>query len=74
MYYLHKHGLTIHDHFEDARKKEGGLDPAMISYILARMQIEEVPDYVLAPFDLNDFKVYIASLQQDLAEMAYPGG
>ncbi|MBN2564043.1 MAG: hypothetical protein JXQ75_24275, partial [Phycisphaerae bacterium] len=62
----------VKDHIEEARRKEGGLDPAMLSYLLDRVRVDRVPDYVLAPLDLQDFQAFIAKLRQTLAGMAFP--
>lgn len=72
LYFLGKRGLHVKDHIDEARRKEGGLDPAMLSYLLDRVQIDQVPDYVIEPLDLKDFKAFIADLQRTLADMAFP--
>ena len=39
LYFLEKAGFRIEDYFEEARQKDGGLDPAMISMLLASMKV-----------------------------------
>jgi len=72
LYFLEKRGFRVADHFETAKQKEGGLDPAMLSFILARMPIERVPDYVLEPLEIEDLRAFVDSLRQLFADMAYP--
>jgi hypothetical protein len=72
LFFLSKRGFTVRDHFETARQKEGGLDPAMSSFILARTSIDKVPDYVLEPLDLEELRSFVRHLQFELAELAYP--
>ena len=72
LFFLNKRGFTVRDHLTAAHQKEGGLDPAMISFILARTIIDKVPDYVLEPLDVNEFKEFVRKLQIELAEMAFP--
>ncbi len=72
LYFLYKRGLTVKDHMDAARKKEGGLDPAMVSYILARAKIDNLPDYLLESVDLHDFAAFVRNLQKEFAAMAFP--
>ena len=72
LFFLNKRGFTVRDHFAEARRKEGGLDPAMISFILARTVIDKAPDYVIEPLDLVDFRAFVRGLQLELAELAFP--
>lgn len=73
LYFLEKGGHTLEDHFQAAQTKEGGLDPAMISYLLAEMSPEEVPEYVLAPLELPELNRFIVDLRKRMAERSFPG-
>jgi len=72
LFFLSKRGFTVRDHLTEACQKEGGLDPAMISFILAKTAIDKVPDYVLEPLDLNELRAFIHDLQLELAGLAFP--
>ena len=72
LFFLSRRGFTVREHFAEARQKEGGLDPAIISFILARTTISKVPDYVLEPLDLNELVTFVHDLQLELADLAYP--
>ena len=72
LYFMNMRGLRVRDHIEDARMKEGGLDPAMIAYLLDRVRIDHIPDYVLEPIDADDLRIFIADLQRELADLSFP--
>ncbi len=72
LYFLKNKGYTIDSYFEEAKHKEAGLDPAMISYLLADIEIDEIPEYVHGNFDLVDFKNFIEELRESLAKLSFP--
>ncbi len=74
LYFLRKRGLDVADHFATAQTKEGGLDPAMISFLLSQVKVDRVPDYLLQPLDLADFNRFIRKLQETMAKLAVPCG
>ncbi len=72
LYFLRQRGWSVAEHLGDARKKEGGLDPAMISFLLADLRVERTPDYLLKPLEAHELNQFIRDLQQALAAMAFP--
>lgn len=72
LYFLHQRGLDVVAHLADAQRKEGGLDPAMISYLLAAVRVERIPEYVLQPLSPQDLQAFIGDLQQRFATLAFP--
>lgn len=72
LFFLSKHGFTVKEHFAEARRKESGIDPAMISFLLARTAIDKVPDYVLEPLALEELETFVRKLQIEMAELAFP--
>ncbi len=72
LYFLEQEGMRIEDHFDEARQKDGGLDPAMISCMLKSLQITELPDYLIKGISLVDLKGYIEELRMRMALLAYP--
>jgi predicted nucleotidyltransferase component of viral defense system len=74
LYFLEKkRGLTVAEHFEAAQTKEGGLDPAMISYLLATVDVDSPPNYLIESLDLADFRAFVERLRTTLADEAFPG-
>ena len=72
LYFLEQEGMCIEDHFEEARQKDGGLDPAMISSILKSLQIAEMPDYLIKPLSLDELRLFVEKLRVRMALLAYP--
>jgi hypothetical protein len=73
LYFLHQRGFDILGHFERAKEKEAGLDPAMISLLLSQLEIDQVPKYVIAPLDLADLRNFVKWLKESLTRRAFPG-
>lgn len=74
LYFLEQEGMLIEDYFEEAKKKDGGLDPAMISSILNSVQIEELPQYLIKPMTLDELRQFVENLRKRMALLAYPDG
>jgi hypothetical protein len=72
LFFLAKRGFVVWDYLQEARRKEGGLDPAMISFILARTRIDAIPDYILEPVSAEELVAFVRDLQRRLSEMAFP--
>jgi len=73
LYFLEKGGFDILTNLSLAEKKEGGLDPAVLSHLLSQYSSLEIPLYLqlkpLAPQDLSHF---VDSLRRRFAEKAFP--
>ncbi len=72
LFFLSKNGFDIIANIEAAMKKDGGLDPATLSYILSSIKIKELPDYLLKKISLDDLNSFLAKLKDDLAVIAFP--
>ena len=72
LYFLEQEGMRIEEHFEEARQKDGGLDPAMISSILNSIQVTELPDYLIKPLSRDEFISFVDTLRKRMAILAYP--
>ena len=72
LYFLEKEGLTVEAFFEEARLKDGGLDPAMISLLLDSVQITQVPEFMIKPLSAAELSDYVADLKRRMALLAYP--
>jgi hypothetical protein len=72
LYFLEKDGCRIEDIFGEARQKDGGLDPAMVSLLLDSLRINELPDYMIKPLTLQDLRSFVDDLKRRTALMAYP--
>lgn len=72
LYFLEKAGFRVEACFEDARKKDGGLDPGMISLLLNSVVVNELPDYLIEPLPIDELRAYVNELKHRMALMAYP--
>jgi hypothetical protein len=72
LYFLQQRGFDLVALIPLAQQKEGGLDPAMISYLLADLKVERIPEYVLEPLTPRQLVEFIRALQQTMAALAFP--
>ena len=71
LYFLKAEGFDAIDLLPDAQRKEGGLEPAMLAYLLSELSVE-CPDYLLKPLELSAFREFIEDLETRLKALAYP--
>ena len=60
-------------HIADAGKKDAGLEPAILSHLIASVKIERVPGFMIQSLDLDDFQSFVDRIRRDLANRAFPG-
>lgn len=72
LYFLRGAGYEVVGLFGEAQKKEGGLEPAMISFLLSQVSVECPPDYLIAPLDLDELRQFVADLQTTMGESSFP--
>lgn len=72
LWFLEQEGQRIEDYFEEARQKDGGLDPGMISLLLNSIRITELPDYLIKPLTLEELCAFVDNLKRRMALMAFP--
>lgn len=72
LYFLQKKGFRVESYFEEAQKKDGGLDPAMISLLLDSVTVTELPDYMIEPLTVPELCAFVDDLKRRMALMAYP--
>lgn len=73
LYFLEKAGHDIMGHVADAGKKDAGLEPAVLSHLIASVKIESVPGFMIRSLDLDDFQSFVDRIRRDLANRAFPG-
>jgi predicted nucleotidyltransferase component of viral defense system len=72
LYFLSKHGFDPIQLLADARKKEGGIDPSMISFILSQIKIDKIPEYVLEPVTPEELNSFIEHLRNEMSKLSFP--
>jgi len=73
LYYLEKNGFDIKKNIEKAKDKDGGIEPAIISYLLAQVDLSKPLPYMIEELSIDELRVFISRLKQLMAESAYPG-
>jgi hypothetical protein len=72
LFFIEKNGYRVEDYFEEARQKDGGLDPAMVSLLLNSLRIAEPPTYLIKPLALAELRAFVDDLKRRMALMAFP--
>jgi hypothetical protein len=72
LYFLSKNGFDIVGNINFAMRKDGGLDPATLSYIVSTIKINETPDFLLKEVSIDNINCFLTKLKDDLAELAFP--
>lgn len=65
-------GFRVEDHIEAATRKDGGLTPGQLAWVLSQIEIGEdarLPEGV----SIEELRQYLHDLGQRLSEMAFPG-
>jgi hypothetical protein len=72
LYFLVKNGFDIKENIEKAKLKDGGVEPAIISYLLSQFKISTLPDYMIEKVTIEELEKFISVIKKLMAEIAYP--
>ena len=73
LYFLQRDAeFDIIANWERACTKEGGLEPAMVSYLLTQIDIDEIPHYLEKELRINQLRTFVDEFRKKLAMMASP--
>ena len=72
LYFLVKNGFDIKENVEKARQKDGGVEPAMISYLLSQFKNAQPPDYMIKTVSAAELEKFISDLTKMMAEISFP--
>jgi predicted nucleotidyltransferase component of viral defense system len=73
LYFLTKSGFVIKENIERARQKDGGVEPAIISWLVSQLKISKLPDYMIKKLSTTELEQFISDLKTMMAEISYPG-
>jgi hypothetical protein len=72
LYFLDQAGFDIVGNIAAAQRKDGGVDPATISFVLSTMKIGDVPGFLVRPVTREEIRDFINRLRLRLADAAFP--
>ena len=73
LYFLVKEGFDIKENIDKARLKDGGVEPAIISWLLSQFNIKKLPDYMIKEVSIEELEKFISDLKILMAEISFPG-
>lgn len=73
LYFLVKNGFDIAANIEKAKLKDGGVEPAMISYLLSQFKTDELPDYMIEKVTVQELTTFVSQLKKLMAQISFPG-
>jgi len=72
LYFLKQAGYDLLASVPDAQRKDGGWEPAVVSMLLDRVQISELPDWLLRDLSLSELQAFLTQLRLAIADLALP--
>lgn len=72
LYFLAREGFDVVARLPDASRKEGGIDPGMIAFLLSGIRIASLPDYLLRKVSVEELNAFVVRLQTELAALSFP--
>ena len=72
LFFLAKAGKDPLASVPAARRKDGGLDPAVLAFILSEVKVRSAPEGLEEPVSAAELQVFIDDLRQRLAREAFP--
>ncbi|HLP57390.1 MAG TPA: nucleotidyl transferase AbiEii/AbiGii toxin family protein [Candidatus Deferrimicrobium sp.] len=72
LYFLVQNGFDVKGNIENAKQKDGGVEPAIISYLLSGLVISEPPDYMIKEVSIGELERFISNLKSIMADISFP--
>jgi len=72
LFYLEKAGHDLLAAIPDARSKDGGWEPAIVSMLLNGIEITTLPEWLIRDLELKDLQDFLQRLRLATAELALP--
>jgi len=72
LYFLHQHGMDPLGFLDAARRRDGGLEPATLAWVLQEMSIDLAEIELVRPLEPAALEAFRAGLVERLLEMAWP--
>ena len=72
LYFLAKAGKDPLAALPAARRKDGGLDPAVLAFVLSEVRVRRAPEGLERPVSAAELQAFIDDLRHSLARQAFP--
>ncbi|MBN2573584.1 MAG: nucleotidyl transferase AbiEii/AbiGii toxin family protein [Deltaproteobacteria bacterium] len=72
LYFLAKAGKEPLAFLSAARRKDGGLEPATLAFVLSDVKVRRVPENLVKPVSAAELQAFIDDLRHRLAREAFP--
>jgi hypothetical protein len=72
LYFLEQAGHDLLAAIPDAKAKDGGWEPAMVSMLLDTLDDAPLPAFMIRNLDANDLKAFTSRLRLAIADLALP--
>lgn len=74
LFFLAKAGKDPLAFLPAARRRDGGLNPAVLAFVLSEVRVNRVPDDLEKPLSAAELQAFIDDLRRRLAREAFPEG
>lgn len=64
--------IDIWNAYDQVLKKEGGMDPSMLSYLLSQVKFTEIPEYLFTQLSVSDLNQFIKTVLNFLNRKSFP--
>ncbi len=72
LFFLERAGWDLKQLVVDAKRKEGGVEPAVLSWLVSQIRFESVPEYLLLPVSIEELNCFLDKFRRSLAETSFP--
>jgi len=72
LYCLNRAGYPLENYLEFAQRKDAGVSPAMVAYLLSEVKLSKVPEFVIVPITVAELEGFFQALANKLAVGSFP--
>jgi len=71
LYYISRE-IDIWIAFDQAKTKDGGFDPSIISFLVSQIKVDEIPPYLLIPLEIVDLIKFKSNICSYIDNQSFP--
>ena len=72
LFFLQKAGWDLKKLVAEASHKEGGVQPAILSWLLSQIRFEHAPEYLIIQVSAKELNLFLNDFKNSLAESSFP--